>query len=470
MNSEEPIQAISMNQQVAGDGHKLPEQAKVSSCMIPRPISHLNWIHQWQPMGIRVVVDLPFVSDDASFLFAIRNGPFIPIPWLMYKDQNNTNQGGAPVVGKPRPNFQPLNNQVYAWNNMRNVHHFRTYNPRETFASNSSPDMFPEKFGVRIVHYDYPPPLASFATMFRRWRGDMQYRIRTVAGFATQGYVFLSTLKNVPAPIGLYDPFVRSPTFLRQDNSYREAMMNAYIMADTSMYRHIEATVEFEYPVPYYDQFQWMARRTSPVAPPNFDTKGSDGVSVPTGSWAPYEPHGEIYLVMGVRGELAASVTGSQIAFELEYRAVEGFQFADPFLPNINVHRSFGNAVAPKASSGYTPKKVFSIPDRADPTNSMTDGISFTTKSVTNNWPPGTEPVALASVETSTSSTPVPEDTTLSPQVLEEQARRAYEEEMHRRMFHHHQAHPRGHHHHKDNNPSPRNPRDVLGLRERDFS
>lgn len=279
-------------------------------------------------MGIRVVINLPFVSDDSSFLFAIRNGPFIP-DLYPYQDTNN-NAGGL----APNPKLPTEQLSIYAWNNMRNVHHFQTYDVSKMQGVDlpDAPNHFPKDYPIEITYFDKPPPLATFATSFRRWRGDMQYRMRVVAGFATQGYVFVSPIKNIFSPIGMYNPFKYRLSFNRQDTSYREAMLNSYVMGDTSMFRHIEVTTPYEYPVDWYDQFAWMARRVSP-------TTGRVGGNNARVCWSPVEPHGDNYIVMGCRGEIAAAHTGAQLAIELEYRAVEGFQFADPFLPNKEQHR-----------------------------------------------------------------------------------------------------------------------------------
>ena len=197
MNNEEPISAPVDNVTVGGFGEPLPEQPKSGVQSIPRPMDISCWINQWQPMGIRVVVDLPFVSDDSSYLFVIRNGPLIPHPMRLYHDYNNAapTPPNYAAIGPRHGQLTSDNINVYAWNNMRNVMH--------SSAPNWSADnvAFGDKYPIRIVYHDLPPPLSSLAHCFRRWRGDMQYRIRTVAGFATQGYVFASCIKNVASPI-----------------------------------------------------------------------------------------------------------------------------------------------------------------------------------------------------------------------------------------------------------------------------
>lgn len=301
MTTPEPTATEISNVQVLGFGHKLPEQARIASCSIPRPVSFSSWICQWQPMGIRVVVNLPFVGNDRDFLFAIRNGPLIPRWDHTYLTQNG-------------------NHRQYAWNNMRNV-----------IIAPFRESIYSDKPSVFITQYDYPPPLASMALSFRKWRGTMHYRIRTVAGFATQGYVFVSSVKNTIMPCGVFDEYKTPPALWRQDGSYKEAMMNSYIMSDTSMFRHVEASMLFEYPVQWYDQYAWIDRRVS-----------HDSINCSSDGPVPetyFEPHGDNFLVMCVRGDLAATQEGAQIAFELEYRADENFQFSDPGLPPMWLNR-----------------------------------------------------------------------------------------------------------------------------------
>nr|QCP68854.1 coat protein [Paraiba polycipivirus] len=109
-------------------------------------------------------------------------------------------------------------------------------------------------------------------------------------------------------------------------------MINSYALADTSMFRHFELSMPYDYPTPFYDQYAWMARRATPG-----DLFEADPDHNP-----PYkairtaiqdEPHGDNWIVFGLRGNLEATVAGAQVIFELEYRCAEGFQFADPFFP-----------------------------------------------------------------------------------------------------------------------------------------
>lgn len=331
-DNEEPQSTQQANNQIASDGHKLPEQSRVPQCFIPRPFSFEHLIHQWQPMGIRVTLNTPFTGNDQDFLFAIRNGPFIPRFDYTY-ESSDPNALKDPEKPNTSPDFNsrtyadptPVNS--YAFNNMRNVLHAgQLY--KKVDADNNP---------IYITNFDQPPILASLATMFRKWRGTMHYRIRVISGFTTQGYVMATLVRNSPAVIGVYPTQQVAGGVAREDESYREAMINSYVLGDTAMFRHFEVQVPFEYPVPYYDQFNWIGNRCNPAN--NFMLTWQDNNSIkPVHEVARLrnirnEPHGDNYVLIGLRGKIESSVQNSQVTFELEYRAGEDFQFSDPFLP-----------------------------------------------------------------------------------------------------------------------------------------
>lgn len=313
MNSEEPIRVLNENQQVSTKPSLIPEQSNLPQTTMPRQISILNWIYQWQPMGIRVILNLPFTGDDSDFVFAIRNGPYIPYPY--FNGYEDLDQAGV------KSNY-PAPVSSFGYNNTRAV-----YLP---YAQGSDyPD--PSKPTHTLVHYDLPPIISTMAQSFRRWRGDMQYRLRIVAGFATQGYVIGTTIKNTFSPIAIYDEYKVAPHIERQDISYRAGMMNAYTLSDTSMFRHLEITMPYDYPTSFYDQYAWLARRVCPSINFSYDTSAKKWTA--DEGFLQDEPHGDNFLAVGIRGNLEAGAAGSQIIFELEYRCAEGFQFADPFFP-----------------------------------------------------------------------------------------------------------------------------------------
>lgn len=361
MNAEEPIQTIGQNQILGSQGEDLPEQSQVATTTMPRPMSVSSLIYQWQPMGIRVIVNLPFIGNDSDCIFYIRNGPLVPYPADCCFYSDSAYDSNAELYKDPVSSFGTNNMQAVAQYGDK----FEVY---PNFSDTS------KAFPVVITQYDMPPPIASFAHMFRRWRGDMQYRIRVVAGSITQGYIIIMPYKNVFIPIAVYDQFKVRPALQKQDASYRPQMINSYGLVDVAMFRHSEITVPFDYPVPYYDQYAWMARRVTPApfflpysgtGQPPTKAVGRDHVAS--------EPHGDNLIGVGLRGALQTSLTGSQLEFEIEYRCAEGFQFADPFLPHCNIIQSSVTA----AEEHILP---YRIPDRAW----TSDGIGRPKKTALN--------------------------------------------------------------------------------------
>ncbi|ASK12193.1 putative capsid protein [Solenopsis invicta virus 4] len=312
MNNEEPQLTQIANLQISHEGHKLPEQSQVATTTIPRPFTFMSLINQWQPMGVRVVLNIPFIGNDKDFIFAIRNGPFIP-----RYDKTYTDAGIYADAGETKD----ISINSYAFNNMKNVIHATKK------WKNPPADV---KQSIYITYYDYPPILAQLSMMFRKWRGSMEYRIRTVSGFSTQGYLFAGMIRNSPSYVGIFDQYKVLNSVARQDDSYREVMQNSYISSDTSMFRHFKIHVPYEYPSPWYDQFRWIGNRSRPS---ELFVSGGSGQPRIAGNKVWNEPHGDNFIVIGMRGALNTSVNQAQISFELEYRAGEDFQFADPGLP-----------------------------------------------------------------------------------------------------------------------------------------
>lgn len=359
MSNEEPQATQEQNIQIASESHKLPEQSLIPQCNIPRPFDFEHLIHQWQPMGIRVTLNLPFTGNDQDYIFAIRNGPFIPTLFYMYKDTSaQTELNASGILDPTKRKLTTMETySSYAFNNMRNVIH----------AGPRYAQIEPNKSAIYITQYDAPPILASFATMFRKWRGTMHYRVRTVAGFTTQGYIFSSLVRNSPSILGVYPTQNTTPGIQREDKSYRESMINSYVMGDTAMFRHFEVEVPFEYPVPFYDQFNWIANRSRPAN--NFMYRQDDKGEFVVGRVRNIrnEPHGDNFVLFGLRGKLESSVQNSQITFELEYRAGDDFQFADPFLP-FNEHY-----LKPYADYKNQDVKIIQVPSD----QYQTDGLHY---------------------------------------------------------------------------------------------
>lgn len=267
-------------------GHPMPEQPTQLAPVptIPRPFSFDDAIHRWAPMGIRVVVNVPFISNDSQYLFLIRHNPFIP--WI----------GDNPL------------NPIYYFQNLFPVKH----QPGTEAFGNI------DKTAVTITQHSPPPLLSLLAACHREWRGSISYRLRAVSNFTAQGYIFATMLRNRSVIKGRVDPLHTSLIIDQADYSYSEGMYNSYTMSDLSMFRHMEISIPYEYPVPFVDQYAYMTRGV-------YDPK----TEMPPASFV---DHGDNYLAIGVRGQIAVQQGAAQLMFELEYKAGDDFQFGNRFL------------------------------------------------------------------------------------------------------------------------------------------
>lgn len=285
------------------------ESATVKPTSVPRDNQFSHFLHTWQPMGIRVKVNIPYVSDDGTPMFYIRFGPHIPDHVALNQDD---------------PWIYWLANQF-------------------PVKLGSEEVKYPSSPAVTVTQFDAPPPLAQISRMFRRWRGSMQYRLRVVANNTQQGYLITYPIKGEYVPPSKHNPWQEGVPIIPKDSSYKDGMLNSYVMSDLSFQRHIEVDMPYEFPNKFYDQFQWLSNRT-----PQKDKLSA------------VEPHGDNFIAVATRGSLNTNgASTSQIYFELEYRAGEDFQFADPFVPGAKFRWPIRNW----KNIENNPTKVFTFPN-----------------------------------------------------------------------------------------------------------
>lgn len=306
-----------IDQQPINDATTLPEQPSIPKEISPHVFDLDHWIKTWQPMGIRITVNLPFIGDDSTPIFYIRANPYIP----------------------------------YYYNRSPNY----IYNLSNTFPiilGSRSTSLIASDLGIQVTQYDNPPPLAILSRSFRRWRGSLQYRIRTVGNFTQQAYLQSWPIYNRIPPVGIHNPWATNPILPLKDDSFMEGMLNSYVMSDLSFQRHIEVQMPFQFPVKYYDQYRWL---NAQCAIPSYTTANEQ---IKVTSYPIKMPHGENWIALAVRGTIAAQSTG-QITFELEYRGGEDFQFADPFVLDTDFNLPIRNW---RNSSALN--KLYSWPDK----------------------------------------------------------------------------------------------------------
>lgn len=273
---------------------ELPEQANSSESvsLLDSDVNFITLFRRWQPMGYRVVVNLPFVADDITPLFAIKVGPYIP------------------------PNFQYSYQPVMI--NMNNSGFHKIYHPVYPLPAETSSGT-----SVTVTRYDSAPTFAILSWAYRFWKGSIKYRLRNVANFIAQGYVFTTLARNL-YPIEMAS--TSTTTTIATEHryipglvaGYRKFQQNSYAMSDLSMFRHIETTASFEYPLPFYDQYKALGELASRTV---YATTARQ-----------IEPNmGDNFILLCARGGLSSPTAGAQIVFELEYCPGDDFEFSGEY-------------------------------------------------------------------------------------------------------------------------------------------
>lgn len=269
-------------------------QKDTTSHIVDSDIDFITIYQRWQPMGFRVTIDLPFVSDDDSPLFAIRVNPFIEPAYM--------------VIPSNASSFSGL--------------HFRTpiYPiPIQTDTINTS---------VTVTRYDHPPAFSVAAAAHRFWRGSIMYRLRSVTNFITSAYIFACMARNLVATeVSLFDSTgaaIAGNSLLNQvrwipglNVSPRRWMSNAYVMSDASMNRHLEIEAPFEYPVQYFDNYRNIFEITKRH---QTSDNGVSEINCP-----------DNFILVYNRGPISSPTAGAQVIFELEYAPGPDFEFSTEY-------------------------------------------------------------------------------------------------------------------------------------------
>jgi len=294
--------------------------ATTDKVSINKGISFYDLLKTWQPMGIRLVINLPFIGDDRTPLVYIRHTPLIPHL------------------------FYPFAGSAGLWNNRFPV--------RTVPGTQASPS------AISITQHS-PPPLASvMALSHRRWRGGIHYRLNAVTNFTAAGYVWVAKMRNCgynitnSLPNTIAEGF-RAAHLPASSSTYDGApsgvMANSFLRSDVSMFRHIEVVSPYEYPLPWQDM--------------HFEVNtGSFNASVVANDTEPALLNGDDWIVLGLRGQIAASDTSNQLMYELEYKLGDDFEFSQPLLPFCGWSFSPGQqpVYAPGATTSYP--QVVTVP------------------------------------------------------------------------------------------------------------
>lgn len=261
--------------------------------LIDTDIDFIHLINRWQPMGFRVVVDLPYVGDDSTPIVAIRVNPLIePVSLWM------CSTAAAVSTEMTRTPIYPLPIQVDTLNT-----------------------------SVTVTRYDHPPALSIAAAAHRFWRGSIMYRFRSVTNFVTSAYIFACLARGLIATeVPRFDgtgASVPSNDLRNQvrwipgvDVSPRRWMSNAYVMSDASMNRHLEVVAPFEYPVQFFDNYRhaFELNKRSNLNNEIVETNCPDN-----------------FILLYNRGPITSPTPGAQLIFELEYAPGPDFELSTEF-------------------------------------------------------------------------------------------------------------------------------------------
>jgi len=299
-------------------------------------LSLRNFINKFTPMGWKVVVDLPFLPNSNSALFAVVNTPI-------------------------SPPLQPLDeeNWILIKNGLRNV----LFDPVDGIPEAPAGQyvgiaQIPP--GISITQYQEPNWLSLLSSNHRYWEGGINYQIRVVSNFITQGYITYTKLRNVPRTYGIYDQYRYAPILHKRDWSALAGQQNSYARTDLSMFRHAEITSPWEYSIPYDQQINGFLK-----------TIGQKDLN----SITEFQSFDDLIMVYP-GSPITSGEAGTQIEFILENCAAPDFNLYEPyplmanlFMPNSRLVDAAGNPTA-------NVKENFVIPDVMPNSKLFSNGVN----------------------------------------------------------------------------------------------
>jgi len=231
---------------------------------------------RWQPTGYRVIVKMPYVSDDYNPMFGIVVNPYLPC------QSTSNSKYYSPIYPLPNTSTGLVTENT-------------------------------EDIPIQIVRYDLPPPLSMLSTAFKFWSGSLKYRLRVVSGAFSQGYIVAGVKKGIQPTYlwpgatldhGTLQDCWRQSTSI--DNSYSDFMINSYTMSDLALYRHLEIEVPYTLATPLFDQSNFLA---------NLST---------TTRIQPYLIPLDM-IIVGARGTMTPTTGTTELVIEVEYCGGDDF-------------------------------------------------------------------------------------------------------------------------------------------------
>lgn len=302
-------------------------------------IDPFSQIYKWAPMGIRITIATPYLGNDRGFLFSILVNPMVITPRASWEYD-----AGTHIYG----NSFPVNCED------RNPNHPDRWDEPDYGPYIALPKR--EDAKVYVYHSGPEPLLSVLARSHRFWRGGISYQLRATTNFTHQGNLVVSRSGPVAPPrlrYGLHGRTVsgdttrktkvntqnfRPPTPL-PTNMPNTLLPCAFVQSDLSSLKHIEVTVPYELPYPYFDQCTYMDgmyRRVTEL---------------------PVEK-----LMFSLKGGLSGGGT-NEISYELYYKAEADFRMScwignDVFITE-DVERSFADGLFGPATWTFPNERIF---------------------------------------------------------------------------------------------------------------
>lgn len=296
MNNEQLLQNLQFNQLSLGDS-TLFEANRTDTSLKLQPSSVPLACNKFMPMGIRVIVDLPYTQDEGTPLFCIRLTPTWYTPMEIASLCDATTIALYQQYLTSLPVFLP----------------YTGGSTQYTFVESDKTDA-----PVRVSYYGDPPPICRYSRVHRHNTGSLKYQIVSTPGSVTHGYLQYSVLRGVKWPMSVSQVNHRIPL-----NTYKPDFSSTYDnFANTKL--SSEGFIELEIP-----------RTTS--------TGVKDSASDLFSMTNTYEPVGYDYLMVYSKGTMS-SLSQTQMVFELNIAGGDDFQMYTP-LPISTSFRNFWGAV-----------------------------------------------------------------------------------------------------------------------------
>lgn len=305
MNNEQTLENLAFNQLSLGTTTQF-EANRQNASINMTPSSLPLVLQKWQPMGIRVIVDLPYTPPDGSPLFAIRVTPTWYTPIELASTMGVNAAADFSESFNSLPVFLPYTgaNQEY----------------KIAESTTDTP--------VRVSYYGDPPPICRYSRIHRYNSGSLKYQVVMTPGSVTHGYFQASVIRGVPKPYKVNRVFSLVPL-----NVYRPDFNSTY-----DNFVNIKPASEgfIEMNVPRV----------------NATGRTDTALDMP-GLFAEYDPNGYDYLMVYSKGTIS-SLSPTQMVFELNIAAGDDYKMHVPLPISSDLRNFWGRVDLALLGNGFS--------------------------------------------------------------------------------------------------------------------